>query len=316
MSFFLSERLVRSSSLKEKHKQIPFGLRYRSPALSSGTSIRTAIVFCALAVCASLLGKAGIAASNGPTPSVLLLGEVHDNAVQHALRLEAFQKLLNTGARPALLMEQFDREHQAAIDALRATRAGIDATAVIAAGAGSSSWNWAFYRPFIDLALAHDLPIVAANVSRTEGRRVMSQGLAATGFEAAVPRDISDALSSTIEASHCGMLDAATAQRMVSVQVARDQFMARLIEANAARGVVLLAGNGHVRKDIGVPRWLSAATRAKTKSHGYLEVGDDSGSEKSGAANNAYDNVNFTAAQKRDDPCEAMRGKVPKPPTT
>ena len=247
---------------------------------------------------------------------MLLLGEVHDNAAQHALRLEAFQKLLLSGARPALLMEQFDREHQGAIDTLRATGARVDATAVITAGAGASSWNWAFYRPFIDVALAYDLPILAANVSRTEGRRVMSQGLSASGFEASVPRDISNALSSTIEASHCGMLDAATAQRMVPVQVARDQYMARLIEANAARGVVLLAGNGHVRKDIGVPRWLSPATRAKTKSYGYLEAGDDTGTAKPGAANTAYDVLNFTPAQQRDDPCEAMRGKGVKPPTT
>ena len=327
MSFFLSERLARSSSLREKHKQIPFGLTfrqaqdrvrvaYRSPALDGRTSIRTAIIYCSLAICASLLGKAAMAASNEATPSVLLLGEVHANAAQHALRLEAFQTLIATGARPVLLREQFDRENQGAIDALRATRAPVDAAAVITAGAGSSSWNWAFYRPFIDLALAHDLPIVAANVSRTEGRRVMSKGLAASGFEAAVPRDISAALGITIEASHCGMLDAATAERMVPVQVARDQFMARLIEASAARGVVLLAGNGHVRKDVGVPRWLSAATRAKTKSHGYLEAGDDTGAAKSSTANTAYDVVNFTAAQKRDDPCEAMRGKGPKPPTT
>jgi hypothetical protein len=273
------------------------------------------LMFCAVTL-SGLLTGAVAANANEPSPNALLLGEVHDNAAQHALRLEAFQKLLNTGARPALLMEQFDREHQAAIDALRAPRARVDAAAVIAAGVGASSWNWDFYRPFIDLALSHDLPIVAANVSRTEGRRVMSQGLAANGFEAAVPRDISEALGITIEASHCGMLDGATAQRMVPVQVARDQFMARLIEANAARGVVLLAGNGHVRKDVGVPRWLSAATRAKTESHGYLEAGDDTGLAKSGAANTAYDVVNFTAAQKRDDPCEAMRGKGPKPPTS
>jgi uncharacterized iron-regulated protein len=274
----------------------------------------SAVAFCVLAAHLPLTVHA--ANPSEPTPSVLLLGEVHDNAVQHALRLEAFQALLNTGARPALLMEQFDREHQTEIDKIRASRAQIDGAAVITAGAGSSNWNWAFYRPFLDLALAYDLPIVAANVSRTEGRRVMSQGLAASGFEAAVPTDISKALSSTIEASHCGMLDAATAQRMVPVQVARDQFMARLIEANAARGAVLLAGNGHVRKDLGVPRWLTDATRAKTKSHGYLEAGDETGSAKAGAANTAYDVVNFTAAQKREDPCEAMRGKGPKLPAT
>ena len=280
-------------------------------------STRFMVAICGLLV-AQVLLIAHAAAETAPT--VLLLGEVHDNAAQHALRVQAFQALLITGARPALLMEQFDREAQADIDKLRANQSRVDATKVIAAGAGSPSWNWAFYRPFIDLALAYDLPIVAANVSRTEGRRVMSQGLAASGFDDAVPAHISKALSMAIEASHCGMIDAVTAQRMVPIQVARDQFMARMIETHAARGVVLLAGNGHVRKDIGVPRWLTPATRAKTKAHGYLEVGDDTGSAKAGAtnttANTAFDAVTVTPAQKRDDPCEAMRGKGPKPPTT
>ena len=285
-------------------------------AVAGGSLLSGLAAGTATATTTATVNAVAVANAAERSPGVLLLGEVHDNAAQHALRLEAFQKLLTSGARPALLMEQFDREHQGAIDTLRATGARVDAPAVITAGAGSSNWNWAFYRPFIDVALAYDLPILAANVSRTEGRRVMSQGLAASGFEASVPRDISNALSSTIEASHCGMLDAATAQRMVPVQVARDQLMARLIEANAARGVVLLAGNGHVRKDIGVPRWLTAATRAKTKSHGYLEAGDDTGTAKPGAANTAYDVLNFTPAQKRDDPCEAMRGKGVKPPTT
>ena len=35
---------------------------------------------------------------------VVLLGEVHDNAAQHALRLSAFEALLARGARPALVM--------------------------------------------------------------------------------------------------------------------------------------------------------------------------------------------------------------------
>jgi len=35
---------------------------------------------------------------------VVLLGEVHDNAAQHALRLRAFEARLATCARPALVM--------------------------------------------------------------------------------------------------------------------------------------------------------------------------------------------------------------------
>jgi hypothetical protein len=47
----------------------------------------------------------------------LLLGEVHDNAAQHALRRDLLAALLARGDRPALLLEQFDRERQAALDA-------------------------------------------------------------------------------------------------------------------------------------------------------------------------------------------------------
>jgi uncharacterized iron-regulated protein len=39
----------------------------------------------------------------------LLLGEVHDNPAQHALRAEALRQLVLHGARPAIGFEQFDR---------------------------------------------------------------------------------------------------------------------------------------------------------------------------------------------------------------
>jgi hypothetical protein len=47
---------------------------------------------------------------------VVLLGEVHDNAAQHATRAAALRRLLAGGARPAIAFEQFDRERQADID--------------------------------------------------------------------------------------------------------------------------------------------------------------------------------------------------------
>ena len=102
------------------------------------------------------------------------------------------------------------------------------------------------------------------------------------------------------------MLDDDQARRMSGAQVARDQFMARAIEANAARGVVLLAGNGHVRRDVGVPRWLNGETRARSVSIGLLEAGDPSAA--------AFDIAVTTPAQTRADPCVAMR--LPAPPRT
>ena len=128
---------------------------------------------------------------------------------------------------------------------------------------------------------------------------MLTDGLPALGFDAKVPADIEAAQASAIVDGHCGMIDTAQAGGMVGAQVARDQFMARAIEANGSRGAMLIAGNGHVRRDVGVPRWLSEATRARSVSIGLLEPGDPNAS--------GFDVVLTTPAQSRADPCEAMR---------
>lgn len=249
--------------------------------------------------------------ATGPAPlplqqPVVLLGEVHDNAAGHRLRLQAFEALLATGARPALVLEMFDRGDQPVIDAARARQPRPDAAALVAevlaarpGGAPSGGgWQWAFYQPFIDRALQHGLPLVAANVGRTEARAVMRDGLAAHGFDADVPEAVLATLGAGIEASHCGQVDGAMARRMALAQVARDQQMARALEAHAARGAVLLAGNGHVRTDIGAPRWLSPATRARAEAIGVVEAGDTRA---------PYDRRVEVPAQPRSDPCAGLR---------
>lgn len=229
---------------------------------------------------------------------VILLGEVHDNPAQHALRLTALRALLAAGARPALLMEQFDRERQPDLDRA-AAQPGATADEVIAAAAApGAGWQWPLYRPFVALALEYRLPLVAANVSRAESRGVMAAGLAASGFSAEVPFDIESAQTQAMVEGHCGMLDASQARRMALAQIARDQFMARLVQSHAQRGAVLLAGNGHVRRDIGVPRWLSGPARAAAVSIGLQEA--------SVPQAESYDVVLSTAAQPRPDPCAAM----------
>ena len=241
---------------------------------------------------------------------IVLMGEVHDNPAQHALRAQALRDLLESGARPALLMEQFDRERQADLD--RTLERPVvtpddEIAAESPADRAMSGWSWPLYRPYIALAIEFRVPIVAANVSRDDTHRVLKDGLPALGFDANVPADIDAAQSSAIVESHCGMVDARQAGRMVGAQVARDQFMARAIEANAARGVLLLAGNGHVRRDVGVPRWLKADTRARSLAIGLLEPGD--------AAASAFDLVITTPPPAdRADPCEGLRARPSAPP--
>ena len=230
--------------------------------------------------------------------TIVLLGEVHDNELQHRVRLQAFKDWLATGARPALVMEQFDRDRQGVIDELRAKTPAPDADELIAI-AGGTGWHWSFYRPFIALALEYDLPIVAGNVSRAEARRVMRDGLEATGFRASVPSEVLVLLAKNIEESHCGMVDADVARQMALAQVARDQAMAAAVEMHSTRGILLLAGNEHVRTDVGIPRWLSSRTRSRSEAIGLLEEETpDTG---------RFDRVVVTARQAREDPCGSMR---------
>lgn len=258
-----------------------------------------------VALLGALLGGCAGAPPAPPMPPltltrpIVLLGEVHDNAWQHDLRRRTFQAWLAQGARPALLMEQFDRDLQGAIDALRAGPVAPDADAVIAVGkAKVSGWDWSHYRPFVALALQYGLPIVAANVSRDDAHKVIQDGLAAAGFDANVPADVADNAAAGVLDSHCGMIDEPNARRMSKAQIARDQFMARTVEAYSGRGVLLLAGNGHVRTDVGVPRWLSPATRARTEAIGLLEPDRDG---------STFDRVVNTPAQPRKDPCAELR---------
>ena len=67
---------------------------------------------------------------------------------------------------------------------------------------------------------------------------------------------------------------------------------------------MLLAGNGHVRRDIGVPHWLGTM-KNKAFVVGYLEIGDDSTPVA------AFDAVARTAAAERADPCEEFKRRAP-----
>src|SRR5450432_2771128 len=78
-----------------------------------------AVAFAAAAEPASLAPTPAALAQAMQGHHVVLLGEVHDNATQHALRVASLRQWLLAGARPAFAFEQFDREHQPDIDRAR-----------------------------------------------------------------------------------------------------------------------------------------------------------------------------------------------------
>ncbi len=250
--------------------------------------------------------------------AVVLLGEVHDNAAQHALRADALARLLATGARPALAFEQFDRERQADLDRARREYPG-DVDALIGRAAPGSGWDWALYRPFLRLALDHDLPIVAANLSRADASRVIREGFGAV-FDAparealgldALPAAVAAAHEREVDDGHCGLMPAAMLAPMARAQIARDAALAAAIAPHAARGVVLLTGNGHARRDIGVTLWLPASLQPRTIAIGLLEPGTAAAMPRE-----AFDRVVRTPAAERGDPCAGLRARMSVPAPT
>ncbi len=246
-------------------------------------------------------------------PAIVLLGEVHDNAVQHRLRLELLERAFAAGWRPAIAMEQLDREHQADIDQARAQFPHDADRLLERAAADRSGWNWAYYRPFVELALRYDVPLLAANLSRADAMRIAREGYAAVfdpaqraalGLDRAVPADIERIQSAEISSGHCDAVPVALLPGMVRAQLARDAWMADVLRSHAAQGIVLLAGNGHTRRDIGVPHWLGPEASARVLSVGFLEAGG------SRSAPGAWDVIVRTPAAVREDPCKGIRARL------
>jgi uncharacterized iron-regulated protein len=229
---------------------------------------------------------------------IVLLGEIHDNAKQHAMRILAFENLLLEGKRPALLMEQFDREQQAAIENARKLYPDNLASIIAAGSPGKQGWNWEFYKPFLALAMKYDLPIIAANVSNADTMKAIRGGLGALNISSSPNLQLIQKQAEEIFNGHCQMMPMAAAKTMVNAQIAKDIVMAQFAMQYQARGAVLLAGNGHVRNDIGVPLWLSPNARENSVSIGLLE---------SDAPANLFDVKIITSSPTRDDPCKAFR---------
>lgn len=245
--------------------------------------------------------------------AIVLLGEAHDNAVQHAQRLQVLRRAFAAGWRPVIAMEQFDRERQVDIERARREQPRdaqhVITLAATAQGAPGRGWHWDFYRPYIELALEYDVPLLAANVSSADTGKIMRAGfsavfsaaeMAALGLNAAIPTGLQAAHEREIDDGHCRALPASLWPGMARAQLARDAFMAARLRESAGRGSVLLAGNGHVRKDIGAPQWLAPVERKRAFAVGYLEAGS------AGSRAMSFDAVVWTAAATRADPCAEL----------
>jgi len=237
----------------------------------------------------------------------VLLGEVHDNPLHHAARAALLRELLADGRPTVVVFEQLGRAQDAAVAA-----APREAQALIEAGQlDQKGWRWPLHKPVFEAALAGGAQVRGGNLEREQVRRVVREGAAAWPADLAALKTATpwaetqqQALLQDIEQGHCGAMPAAMLPGMALAQRSRDAAMAQaLLQARAggAQRVVLIAGNGHVRRDLAVPLYLQGAgvPAAEIVSWGYLEAGQQAGGR--------YDGVLQTAAAEREDPCKAFK---------
>jgi uncharacterized iron-regulated protein len=249
---------------------------------------------------------------------MVLLGEKHDNADHHRLQAAALGAITGGGRRPAVAFEMFDVEQQPSIDGYR-----VDPSAPAVGLGRATQWEstgwppFELYLPIAAVAFENRLPIVAANIPSKrvralvhEGARALSPDLLGLELETEFPPALEASLQNELRASHCGQLPDAMIGGMTLAQHARDAHMARAaLGADRSDGTVLVAGNGHVRLDRGIPYYLKRRKPSiSVASLAFFEVATDQNdpaayAQSLGATDLPFDFVWFTPRADDSDPC-------------
>jgi uncharacterized iron-regulated protein len=234
---------------------------------------------------------------------VIIVGEVHDNPEHHDGQALAVKSLEPS----ALVFEMLTAEQAARVTP------DVRGDPVLLAEAlrwDQSGWpEFSMYHP-IFLA-APQSEVYGAAVPREHVLRAAEAGAAATmgsdaaqfGLDIALAEGELSVRLAEQAAAHCDAIPDEMLPGMVEAQRLRDAALARAtITALDETGgpVVVITGNGHARRDWGVPRYLATARPAlKVLSFGQLESAPDDAPP--------FDFWRVTAAVERPDPCEAFQ---------
>ena len=237
----------------------------------------------------------------------VLLGEYHDNARDHEVRGRLLRAL--AARKPGVVFEQFTWN-----DSTMARPAAVDTTWLDAHGFDRKGWRWPLHEPVVDAAVAVGRELRGSGVKREVLRAVVRNGIGTAPAPLAdlVTRYPLDSVQrKTIDdellASHCGQLPLNMVPGMRAMQELRDAAMTNaLLSAGATGPAWLIAGNGHVRRDIGVPRMLSRAAAVKQVLVVGLLERDSTGAMPSAEEQRLYDVVLVTPRAPREDPCASF----------
>ena len=235
---------------------------------------------------------------------VVIIGEVHDNPAHHAFLLEMTQAVLPR----AIVIEMLDAAQAGLVE----NGAGLGADALAEAlGWGQSGWpDFGYYYPI--LTAVDGVRIYGAHLGREAARGVMRDGpgrmfsddeMARLGLDEPLSADEQAARETLQFLAHCEALPRDLLPQMVTIQRVRDGALARAVLAavqETGGPVVVITGNGHARRDWGVPALLARAAPG-------LELYVIGQTEAAAPLEGGFDRVVSAPAVDRPDPCDAFR---------
>ncbi len=272
----------------------------------------------------------------------VLIGEQHDNPDHHLIQAWLIDEIVKDGRRPSVVLEMVPQSYAAQISDYDLNKdPQLDDFAKRLDWEKRGWFSWDIYRPVGLAAARNGLRMVAGNLDRDRTRDISKRGTDALSQEErerfalneAMDPKLRDGLAAELSGSHCGLLPKSALPSMALVQRARDGVMAdAMIAAGSRNGSVLIAGNGHVRKDRGVPMVLAKrlpghddvtlekdgttrtvrTPRAQNFAIGLIEVQPGKNDPADYGLSNAqgtplYDIVMFTPKADITDHCAEMR---------
>lgn len=238
----------------------------------------------AAALSLALLGAAGCAT---PAPlgadgqarlatllpaDVLLLGEQHDAPAHQQLQRQAVQWLAARGELAALALEMAEQGRSTAGLPRHASESQVQH----ALAWRDAGWPWQTYRPVVMAAVRAGVPVLGANLPAARQREAMRDA----ALDARLPPAALAEQQQRMRDGHCGLLPESQIGPMTRVQIARDIAMADTVRAarQPGRTVLLVAGNGHVHRALGVPLHLppDLTTKVLSAQSGQAQAAIDS----------------------------------------
>jgi len=259
---------------------------------------------------------------------IVLVGETHDNPDHHRLQAYLIRQLALKSRHLAVVMEMIGADKA---EALASYQAASGANADGLGGAldwDNSGWPaWGLYRPVAEAAFGAGFAILPGDAAKAQVQQVGLGGLKVLpeserdrlAVAKTLPAKLNAALTEDIKLSHCNQLPEANLGQMTDVQRFRDAVLAdSLLKAaqKSGGGAILIAGDGHVRSDRGVPYYLhTRAPGLKVTTIVLSEVENGVENPEDAVPRDpdgkpAANFVWFTARSDRPDQCEELRKRL------